>query len=146
MQTLRIPYDYDTDAVSRETALHCPEETLTRQEFKEESDINTIIMRFGIGENPIDAQKWITNVDITEAVDDYQTALNQLNAARDQFMSLPANIRSRFENDPALFVDFVSNPANADEMYSLGLAVKKSDPLPSDADRIIDALKASKAQ
>ena len=61
---LRLVDLYDADQLSEETALFCPEESRTRQEFKEESDINTIIDRFGIGENPIEAQKWVTDVDI----------------------------------------------------------------------------------
>jgi hypothetical protein len=38
------------------------------------------------------------------------------------FMSLPAKIRSRFQNDPGAFLDFVQNPENRDEMIELGLA------------------------
>jgi len=125
---LRLVDGYDVEAVSDESSLVCPEESLTAQEFKEESDINTIIDRFGIGENPIEAQKWVTNVDITEAPDNYQDVMNQLNAARDQFMSLPARVRSRFENDPAKFVDFVSDAGNAEEMVSLGLAERREPP------------------
>ena len=118
MTHLRIPYVYDADSVSSETSLSCPDETLTRQEFLEESDINTIVRRFGIGEHPIDAQQWVTNIDIVDAVDDYQTALNKLIEANEQFMSLPADVRSRFDNDPARFVDFVSSEDNKDEMIS----------------------------
>ena len=113
------------DQVSDESSLVCPEESLTAQEFKEESDINTIIDRFGIGENPIEAQRWVTNVDIADAPNNYQDVMNQLNAARDQFMSLPARVRSRFENDPAKFVSFVSDASNLEEMVSLGLAERR---------------------
>lgn len=146
MNHLRIPYEYDADLVSSETSLHCPDETLTRQEFLEESDINTIVRRFGIGEHPVDALQWVTNIDIVDAVDDYQTALNKLIEANEQFMSLPADIRSRFDNDPARFVDFVSTEGNKEEMYRLGLAIKPADPIPSDTDRIIKALEERKAQ
>lgn len=139
--TLRVVGDYDVDAVSHSSSLHCMDETLTHQEFKDESDINTIIDRFGIGENPIEAQKWVTNVDIAEAPNNYMEVMNQLNEARDQFMSLPAKVRSQFENDPGRFVDFVSDSSNVDEMIRLGLAERRPDPVPSDTDRIIAALK-----
>lgn len=140
---LRIVGEYDADLLSQETGLRCEDESLTHQEFAEESDINTIIDRFGIGENPIEAQKWVTNVDISEAPDNYMDVMNQLNAARDQFMSLPAKVRSTFDNDPARFVDFVSDESNVPEMIRLGLAVERPAPTPSDTDRIIEALKAS---
>lgn len=142
---VRVVGEYDADEVSAFNALSCPEESRTHQEFKEESDINTIIDRFGIGENPIEAQKWVTNVDISDAPDNYMDVMNQLNTARDQFMSLPAKLRSRFENDPHQFVEFVSNPANSEEMVNLGLAVRRADPVPSDADRIVEAIKGAKA-
>lgn len=140
---VRVVGVYDVSLASRETALDCPEESLTHQEFREECDINTIIDRFGIGENPIESQVWVTNVDIECAPDNYQDVMNQLNAARDQFMSLPAKVRSQFDNDPARFVDFVSDPSNGDEMVRLGLAAVRPAPSPSDADRIIEAFKAS---
>lgn len=128
---LRIVGVYDADKLSADTALVCPEESLTSQEFAEEADINTIIDRFGIGENPVEARKWVTNVDIAEAPDNYMDVMNQLNEARDQFMSLPAKVRSRFENDPGQFVNFVSDPENVDEMVRLGLAVAREPEAPS---------------
>lgn len=137
---VRIIGVYDQDLVSSETALSCPDESLTHQEFAEESDINTIVDRFGIGENPIEIQQWVNNVDIADAPNDYQSVMNQLNEARDQFMSLPARVRSQFDNDPGRFVDFVSDPANGEELVRLGLASKPSDPVPSDTDRIVSAL------
>lgn len=128
---LRIVGVYDADAVSDESALVCPEESLTHQEFAEESDINVIIDRFGIGENPIEAQEWVTNVDIADAPNNYMDVMNQLNQARDQFMSLPAKVRSQFDNDPGRFVDFVSDPNNGDELVRMGLAtVRPVDPAP----------------
>lgn len=141
---LRIIGEYDADQLSHDTGLRCDDETLTHQEFKEECDINTIIDRFGIGENPIEAQKWVTDVDIENAPSTYMDVMNQLNEARDQFMSLPAKVRSQFDNDPGRFVAFVSDPSNGDEMVRLGLATVRETPPPSDTDRIIEAVKASR--
>lgn len=145
MEQVRIVGIYDRAGVSMDNALICPEESLTHQEFAEESDINTIIDRFGIGENPVEAQQWITNVDIADAPNNYMEVMNQLNEARDQFMSLPAKVRSQFDNDPGRFVDFVSDPGNVDEMVRLGLAERRADPQPSDTDRLIDAIKGAQS-
>lgn len=142
--SVRIVGVYDSDAVSRETALECLDESRTRQEFKEESDINTIIRLFGIGENPFETGNWITDLDIVDATSDYQSAMNILVAARERFFTLPAEIRGRFQNDPGLFVNFVSDTKkNGEEMVRLGLADKIVAPPPSDTDRIVDAIKAS---
>lgn len=138
---LRVIGVYDADALSQVTGLRCDDESLTHQEFREESDINTIIDRFGIGENPIEAQKWVTNVDISDAPDNYMDVMNQLNAAKAQFMTLPAKVRARFDHDPGQFVSFVSDASNAEEMVRMGLAEVRQAPSPSDTDRIIAALK-----
>jgi len=135
---------YDSDQISHDTGLDCRDESLTHQEFKEESDINTIIDRFGIGENPIEALKWVTDVDISNAPNNYMDVMNQLNEARDQFMTLPAKLRAQFDHDPGQFVDFVSDPKNTDEMIRLGLATVRPDPVPTDTDRIIEAVQASR--
>lgn len=146
MYSLRVVGIYDSDACSAENAFTCEGESMARQEFKDECDINTIIERFGIGENPIETQQWVTNIDIHDAPDNYQDVMNQLNEARDQFMSLPAKVRSQFNNSPYDFMNFVSNPENGDEMVRLGLAERRPDPVPSDTDRIILAIENSAAQ
>lgn len=125
---VRIIGIYNQDETTNQSALNCPDETRTHQEFAEESDINTIIERFGIGENPITAQKWIENIDIADAPDNYQDVLNQLNEARDQFMSLPARVRTRFNNSAHEFVNFVSDQNNLEEMVQMGLATKREEP------------------
>ena len=101
---IRVPNSYDSDAVSRDNGFACEGESMTRQEFLEESDINTIIAMFGIGENPVTPQKWVNNVDIVDATNDFQSAMNQLVQAANQFNSLPASLRGRFLNDPAKFL------------------------------------------
>jgi phage internal scaffolding protein len=58
-------------------------------------------------------------------IGDYHTALNQVIAAEDEFMSLPAQLRARFENDPAQLINFLDNPENYNEAVSLGLVNKK---------------------
>jgi len=59
--------------------------------------------------------------DFSEVVD-YRTALEQVAKADEAFMALPAKVRARFSNDAAEFLDFVHNPANKEELVSMGLA------------------------
>jgi len=119
---VRQAYGYDGDAVSAETGLLCLDESLTLQSEKDESDINTIVKRFGLtGELP-EGVRPPTYGDFTQ-VFDFQSAQNALVAARESFMEMPADVRYRFKNDPQEFVDFCSNPDNLDEMRKLGLAV-----------------------
>ena len=40
------------------------------------------------------------------------------------FIFLPSKIRKKFENDPKVFLDFVCNPENVDELRTMGLLPK----------------------
>lgn len=99
-------------------------ESLTKQSFKEESDINTIVRRFGLtGELPSDLRVPL-NGDFTE-VPDFSTAMQMIVEARESFDALPAHLRARFHNDAREFVDFVSDDSNRAEAEKLGLVVRK---------------------
>ena len=117
---LRTPYNYDLDAASNESGLHCEDVSLTQQHFKDECDINNILRQFNVTgllpENALSPRYG----DFT-GINDYQTALNQVIAAENEFMALPANIRSRFDNDPAKLIEFLENLENKDEAIKLGL-------------------------
>lgn len=130
---VRSPYNYDVDLASDESALRCNDESLAQQNQKEESDINTIVRRFGLsGELP-------TNVRMPQygdytGITDYQSALNAVNEAQSAFMRMPADIRTRFNNDPEEFVQFCLDDKNRAEAEKLGLvppaAVKPTDTPP----------------
>ena len=47
--------------------------------------------------------------------------MNQIIAAQEAFNSLPSDIRKKFDNDPAEFLEFVSDEKNNDEMIQMGL-------------------------
>ena len=120
---LRTPYNYDVDLVSDETGLKCEDPSLAQQHFAEECDINYIVERFGVtGQLPENNRPMPTYGDFT-GVSDYRQALEAVSQAQEAFMSLPANVRERFDNDPALFVDFCSStdPADRSEAIELGL-------------------------
>lgn len=125
---LRTPYNYDTDAATNESGLHCEDATLTQQHFKDECDINNILRQFNITgllpESPLSPRYG----DFT-GISDYHTALNQVIAAENEFMGLPAQIRSRFDNDPAKLIEFLENSDNKDEAIKLGL-VQQHEELP----------------
>ena len=121
---LRTPYNYDGDKVSDETGLSCPEPTLAQQNFKDECDINHIVRQFGLtGELP--GKPLSPQYGDFSGVLDYHSAVNAVLAAQDDFMELPAQMRSRFNNDPAQLIDFLSNEENREEATKLGLVAAK---------------------
>ena len=120
---LRTGYNYDKDAASNESGLACEEPSLAQQHFKDECDINNILRQFNITgllpESPISPQYG----DFT-GIGDYHTALNKVIAAQDEFDSLPAQNRARFDNDPASLIEFLNDEANRPEAEELGLVNK----------------------
>lgn len=100
----------------------------TKQCFKDEVNINNIVNKYiKYGKLPDMIQRDPQFGDFSD-VPSYQESLNILQKANDQFMELPAIVRKKFGNDPLQMLDFVSDPANKEEMYDLGLAVRPIDP------------------
>ena len=125
---VRDPYNYDVDQVSNETGLRCDDPSLTQQQFKEEADINTIVDRFlksGVLPTAVNMPQYVDY----EGVFDFQSAMNVVRQADENFMRLDAKVRVRFNNSPQAFLEFFANPENAEEAVRLGLAIPKA-PLP----------------
>lgn len=95
-------------------------ELMTKQQFKEQCDINNIMRKY---------QK-------TGAIDHFSRygaqygehdgitlheAMNIVTKAQQMFDDLPSSIRKKFANEPGLFLDFVSDESNKDEMVEMGL-------------------------
>jgi len=120
----RSPYNYDMDLASDKAGLSCNDPSLTQQQFKEESDINTIVDRFmksGVLPTAVNMPQYMDY----EGVFDYQSAMNAVRAADEQFLRMDAKVRARFNNSPQEFLSFFADPANTDEAIRLGLAVPK---------------------
>lgn len=129
---LRSPYNYDMAAASEQSGLTCPEPTLAQQQFAEEVDINTIMKKFNLtGQLPVGVR--MPSYQDFEGVFDFQTAMNAVIDAKDAFMKMPADVRKRFHNDPAEFVDFCSNEENYPEALKMGLVNPRPAPLEPEA-------------
>lgn len=121
----RTEFNYDISAASDASGLKCEDESLTKQSFAAEADINEIVRRFGLnGQLP-------SNVSVPVHADfrgapDFHGAWNLIVQAREGFAQLPAEVRKRFNNDAGALVDFLSDESNRDEAVKLGLVVKAS--------------------
>lgn len=91
----------------------------TKQSFREECDINTIMRRYQ-STGVIDPRMFREGVFADATGQDYQEAMLFIADAKAQFLDLPAEIRSRFENNPSKLLDFVHDPKNRDEAVQLG--------------------------
>lgn len=114
--SIKISTRYDR---SRDVGIEFTQPTLTKQAFKNESDINSIVAQaFKNGFIPTPRQGIFSDVTL---LDDYQAAANLLNDVDDTFYSLPAELRRRFSDSPEVYLEFVTNPANYAACIDLGI-------------------------
>jgi phage internal scaffolding protein len=91
------------------------------QYFKQDCDINLILKKYAAtGEMPSISHSKPFYGDFTD-IPDYAQACDRVNRANASFMSLPSNLRNRFDNDPSKLIAFVSDPSNLEEACKLGL-------------------------
>ena len=98
----------------------CNDPLLTQQSAKDECDINLIVERAKRGADLSQLTRQPLYGDFT-AIPSFRESLLLVNAARDSFMALDANVRKRFHNDPAAFIEFLSDESNREEAVRLGL-------------------------
>lgn len=97
-----------------------PAEDKTKQAFAQECDINVIMARYiqtGIIQNG--------NTQAARYADcssyDFQASHNLVIVAQTMFDSLPAKIRSKFDNSAYEFLNWMENPENKKEALQMGL-------------------------
>ncbi|AXH77259.1 MAG: internal scaffolding protein [Microviridae sp.] len=91
----------------------------TKQEFKDDCDVNRILAKFQRTGALTHFAKYAPFYDDINACD-YQTAQNLLLRARNMFDALPSNIRAHVST-PAGFLEFVQDPKNKAKMQEFGL-------------------------
>lgn len=109
------------------------EPDMAKQSMKDECNINNIVARFqrtGVVDH---LNKHGPNYGFADSITLHES-MEIVRKAQEMFDDLPSEIRKRFVNDPAAFLDFVQNPENQDEAVRLGLAVKpEAEPSSSDS-------------
>lgn len=94
---------------------------MAKQSFKDEVDINNIVSRFmANGMTDHVNQNSPVYADISE-MPDFRTALHQVKQVQEFFAGLPAKVRAEFKNDPAEFLDYMSDVDNRGQAIAAGL-------------------------
>lgn len=97
---------------------------LTVQAQRNDVDINQIMKKIEkgmmINVNPFEGRF----EDISE-FDGLESAIIKVQKANEEFMTLPADLRSKFDNDPVKLIDFLSDEGNRAEAEELGLVNPK---------------------
>lgn len=93
---------------------------MTEQAHKNAVNINQIVAKYkktGFLNRRSGTPKFGDFTNIGEFQDLRQRMIN----AENDFMSLPAYIRKRFNNDPGELIEFLNNPENRSECVEMGL-------------------------
>jgi len=94
---------------------------ITKQEFKDETDINNILKMYkqtGIIQHINKNQPLYEDLPDQS---DYQTSLNIIMDAENTFATLPSKVRDFFGNDPGRFLGAFSDPSMEDKLREFGL-------------------------
>lgn len=92
----------------------------TKQSFRDECDINVLMRRYQeTGVLDFVQKREPQYGDVTGV--DFRESMELVAEASEAFNELPSSLRDRFQNDPAKFLDFVSDKKNLPEMGELGL-------------------------
>lgn len=105
--------------------LDCGDELITKQNHKQECDINHILKQYqrtGIINHITQLQP--TFQDLPDQID-YQESLNLIMDAQQTFDALPAKVRAEFDNDPARFLAAFTDPAKEDYLRENGFLKPK---------------------
>lgn len=108
--------------------LECSEdEDRTRQSEKDACDINGIVAGFAKGQFTAHVNRSQgAFLDVSE-IGDFREAKERYEKASRFFFGLPARVRREFQNEPANFLDFMTDP-DPDVLAELGLAKLKEAP------------------
>lgn len=96
--------------------------SLTVQSDKARCDVNNIMAKFrktGLIDHIREHEGRYEDV---SSAFDFQEAMNIVATAQQSFDQLPSEIRKRFDNNPAEFLDFVAKPDSGLELVKMGLA------------------------
>lgn len=102
---------------------------LTEQAHAKEADIHVIMRkaaRTGMIEHINNRPKQYSDL---ASRPDFQEAMNIVAEAQSTFETIPAEIRARFRNDPAEFLDYINNPNNREDMEELGFTTDHLPPV-----------------
>lgn len=90
-----------------------------KQEFKKDCDLNVIMQR--MAKTGMAPQNIREGDYVTQGPTELQAALNVVAEANTLFYSLPATVRAEVDHDPVKFMEWASNPNNAERAHELGI-------------------------
>lgn len=113
----KTPYNFDFDQEVKETSTIPDPESKTDQTFTDDSDINTIVKKIGLGlavVEPLNPAQFGVQNKMT-----YVEMQAHLAEHRAHFYNLPPDVREEFQNDPARWSDQVVEHLKSEDFEAL---------------------------
>lgn len=115
------------------------EPSKTDQQWKKSCDVNEIVTKYKrTGQLSHVRSQQPVYQDVSQ-ITDLLTSLTQVQKAKDAFLTVPAELRKKLDNDPVNFIEYLNNPDNDVEAQKYGLKTKPvpepggaSDPKPTE--------------
>lgn len=95
--------------------------SMTKQEFADECDINNIMRNYARTGMISHVNKYQGSYEDVSGAVSFHEAQEIVKKAEEMFYTVPSAVRSKFDNDPGKFLDFVLDDRNRDEMQKMGL-------------------------
>jgi phage internal scaffolding protein len=96
--------------------------SLTKQEFKKDTDLNVIMKKFQVT-GAMDHVNMHSGNYGQHSPLDYHQAMTVVANANSMFADLPSDIRNKFDNQPEKFLEFVQSEDNYDEAIEMGIQI-----------------------
>ena len=109
---------------ARKPPFHCADDGRTKQDQKNQTDINLLVAKYQKRGEDIPQSTRNTFADVS-TIQDLQGNLNLLAEAEEAWYTLPSKTRNKFNNNRVDLIDFINNPNNYNEAVELGLIDKK---------------------
>lgn len=93
----------------------------TKQSFKPEADINTIVRKYEATGLVTHLSRGVPRYGDFSAAQDLKTAMDLAHEARDEFMKMNPYVRKAAENDPVKFLEMLATEEGTQELIDAGL-------------------------
>jgi len=104
------------------------EPSKTDQQWKKSCDVNEIVTKYKrTGQLSHVRSQQPVYQDVSE-IPDLLTSLTQVQKAKDAFLTVPAELRKKLDNDPVKFIEYLNEPSNNDEAIKYGLKNRPTPP------------------
>lgn len=101
------------------------EPTMTQQSDRDTTNINVIVARYMKSGQPLPQVTEPGKFGDFTGISSFTDAMEMITKAKESFHEIPAQIRAKFNNDPAQFLTFIHDEKNIPELVKMGLATQR---------------------